>query len=89
MATERAVISTATGGAAELIEDDRTAVAVPPADASALAEAIERLASDPVKRRSLGLAGRARVKEYFDRPVMIKAIICLYEASLESDEVAY
>jgi glycosyltransferase involved in cell wall biosynthesis len=80
MATERAVISTATGGAAELIEPEQSAVAVPPGDSAALATAIGRLADDPDRRRRLGTNGRARVERLFDRTVMTSAIVDLYES---------
>jgi glycosyltransferase involved in cell wall biosynthesis len=80
MATERAMISTATGGASELFEPERSGVAVPPGDGGALAAAIERLAGDPAKRRALGHAGRLRVVQSFDRATMTDSIVSLYDS---------
>jgi glycosyltransferase involved in cell wall biosynthesis len=65
MACGRAVITTAHGGAAELIEADRDALAVPPGDSRALAAAIERLAADPALRGSLGRSARAAARLRF------------------------
>jgi glycosyltransferase involved in cell wall biosynthesis len=59
MACGRAVITTAHGGAAELIEAGRDALVAPAGDARALAAAIDRLAADPMLRESLGSRARA------------------------------
>jgi glycosyltransferase involved in cell wall biosynthesis len=40
-------------------------VLIPPADSSALAEAIGQLLANPTKARKLGLAGYQRVQEHF------------------------
>jgi len=58
MACGRALVTTATGGSAELVLPDRTALVVAPCDAGALAEAIGRLVDDADLRRRLGEAGR-------------------------------
>lgn len=58
MACGRAVITTAHGGAAELVEPERDALVAPPGDSRALATAIERLAADPGVRESLGTSAR-------------------------------
>ena len=59
------VISSAAGGAAEAIHDGETGLLVNPQDTVALAEAIERLARDPILCRRLGTDGRAWVEENF------------------------
>ena len=79
MATERPVISTALGGAAELIEPGVSALAVPPGDAMALADAIARLAADPLERRSLGSNGRRRVQRDFELGAMAAGVARIYE----------
>jgi len=56
------VVTTAVGGIAELVEDGRTGVLVPPDDAGALRDAVRRLAADPGLRQSLGRAGRDHVR---------------------------
>jgi glycosyltransferase involved in cell wall biosynthesis len=59
------VLSTATGGIPELLHDG-AGIMVPPQDAAALADALERLVRDPDLRRQLAVAGRRRIEEEFD-----------------------
>ena len=59
------VISSAAGGAAEAVSDGVTGLIVDPADTSALANAVQRLADDPAWRVRLGTAGRRWVEEHF------------------------
>lgn len=54
MACGRAVITSAAGGAAELVEDGVDAVTHAPGDPSSLAACLVRLARDPGARRELG-----------------------------------
>src|SRR5262249_50286198 len=58
------VISTETGGIAELLEGG-AGILVNQKDAVALAQAIQRLVSDPALRTKLGKAGQQRVLESF------------------------
>jgi glycosyltransferase involved in cell wall biosynthesis len=53
------LVTADTPAARELLTDGENAVLVPPADATALAAAIRRLAGDPALARRLGGAGRA------------------------------
>jgi glycosyltransferase involved in cell wall biosynthesis len=50
------VVAAAAGGPVELIADGRTGLLYPPGDVGALAERLERLASDPDLRRRVGAA---------------------------------
>jgi phosphatidylinositol alpha-1,6-mannosyltransferase len=59
------VVAAEAGGAAEVVEDGRTGLLVPPGDLDALAAALARLAADPELRERLGTAGRAKVKERY------------------------
>ena len=63
MAMGRAVISTATEGRAEILEDGVNCVLVPPGDVAALGAAIEQLWADPERCARLGANGRERVVE--------------------------
>ncbi len=56
------IVATAVGGVPEAVGDD--ALLVPPADASAAAEALERLAADPALRERLRAAGLERVRQH-------------------------
>lgn len=57
IAAGQAVVSTEVGGPAEVLTDGVTASLVPPGDAEAMAEALERLLADPARR--YGLVERA------------------------------
>ena len=61
MAAGRAVIGSSSGGMAEIIEDGRTGLLVPPHEPKALADAIIRLLKDPTLRHKMGLAAREHV----------------------------
>jgi len=58
------VVSDASPGLLELVEDGVTGLVVPVDDSAALALAIERLAKDPSLRRSLGDRARRRVADF-------------------------
>lgn len=66
MASGRAVIASAEGGAAEVAVAG-TALTHPPGDVDALAEVIARLAGDAALRRELGEAARASIVERLSR----------------------
>lgn len=66
LACEVPVVSTRISGIPELVEDGVTGLLTPPADAVALANALERLARDPELGRRLGRAGREKVLREFD-----------------------
>ena len=57
------VIGSDIGGIPEQIDAGTTGLLVPPGDPDSLANAILQLASDPVKRQSLGSAARKAIKE--------------------------
>lgn len=60
------VVSTHVGGAAELLGDGREALLVPPADQSALADAISRVLSDPELAKRLAENGATVVRDRLD-----------------------
>ena len=62
LASGRAVIASALGQIAEILEHDRTAWLVPPGDVGALADAIARLSRDAVLRERLGRGGSRLVR---------------------------
>ena len=77
------VVSTATCGALELIEDGRTGLCCPCADPDALAGQIKAmLESDAAVRRELGEAGRRTVTARFGRAAIVGAYLELYERLL-------
>jgi len=73
MATERPVIGTNVGGAAELVQDGQTGFIIPPENPAALAEKLHLLLQDAALRRQMGAAGRVRVVAQFTIAQMIAA----------------
>ena len=66
MACGLPVITTPVSGIPEIIKDGHNGALVPPDDAEALANAIQRISSDRVLARNLGRAGRLTVMDRFD-----------------------
>lgn len=60
-----AVVSARAGAVAELVEEGRTGLLVPPDDPAALARAITMLLRDPERRRAMGAEGRRVVEQHF------------------------
>lgn len=61
-----AVVASRISAVGSAIDDGETGLLVPPADAAALAAALERLARGPALRERLGRSGRARVERDFE-----------------------
>jgi len=72
------VVSTTTGGIPELLGGG-AGIMVPPADPTALAEAIGRLIQDPELREQQGDAGRERVEERFSQEKVADELIARIE----------
>ncbi|TWI05346.1 glycosyltransferase [Aerolutibacter ruishenii] len=66
MATGLPVISTSISGIPELVEDGVSGRLVPAGDANALADAIQSMIDDPLKRERFAMAGRKKVEREFD-----------------------
>ncbi len=77
------MVATDVPGCREVVVDDRSGLLVPARDASALADAIERLISEPATRREMGRAARADAVEKFSEPVVIEKMLALYRSMLE------
>jgi glycosyltransferase involved in cell wall biosynthesis len=75
MATARPIVASLWGEAAELIETARCGLVAAPEDASALRQAVEKLAEDASLARTLGENGRRYVAEHFDRAVIAARFI--------------
>jgi len=69
------VVTTDAVGAGDTIEHGRTGLAVPVADATALATALEQLITQPELRRRMGAAGRQRVAEHFEQSRFWKLLL--------------
>ena len=71
MAASLPVISTRVGGIPELIRNEENGLLVPPADPVALAQAIQRVADNPVEAFDMGRHGRLRAEKQFTLQRMI------------------
>jgi glycosyltransferase involved in cell wall biosynthesis len=78
MATGLPVVGTRVGGTPALVDDHRTGLLVPPANAPALAEAILRLLETPAIATEMGVQGRARVLAEFGMDRMLERIDGFY-----------
>jgi glycosyltransferase involved in cell wall biosynthesis len=74
MAAGRAVVASDVGGVTEAIRDREDGIIVPPRNATALADAIESLASDRRSAASMVASARQRVAERFSMPTMMETI---------------
>jgi len=74
------VIATAHGGSLETIIDGETGFLVPPADADALAQAIDAALADPARLKAMGQAARAHVLANFTVEMMLEKEFSAYEA---------
>jgi glycosyltransferase involved in cell wall biosynthesis len=64
MAAGLAIVTTTAGAALQILEQDRDALIVPPADAAALESAIASLVADADRRRACGERARARARVF-------------------------
>lgn len=69
-----AVIATRAGAIPELIEPESTGILVQPDDASALADSIRRLITDPPRRAALAAAGFERLHRHFSSETWLDAL---------------
>jgi glycosyltransferase involved in cell wall biosynthesis len=88
LACGRAVIASAAGGAAELVEHDADALTFAPGDAGALADAVERCARDSALRVRLGAVARRTAIRRFNPDLFAGEFLKLYErAALQATAV--
>ena len=73
-----AVVASALGGLAEIVEDGETGALVPPGDADALAAALLSILSNRDRAEALGRAGRARALTHFTEPRLVDEFETLY-----------
>jgi glycosyltransferase involved in cell wall biosynthesis len=81
-------LATRLSGIAELIEDGKTGLLVPPQDPPALAAALAALIGDPERRARLGAAGAARVRRDFDMRSGISELAARFDLPAASPAIA-
>ena len=82
MACGLPVIATSVGGNAELVLAGKTGYLVPSNDPQAMAKRLVELATDPGLARSIGDAGRRRVKDAFSMQAMVNTYQTVYDHQL-------
>jgi glycosyltransferase involved in cell wall biosynthesis len=78
MSCGKPVVVSRAGGAAELVTEDVDALATAPGDATALAAALDRCASDPGLRARLGAEARRTAMRRFDPAAFVQQFLHIY-----------
>jgi glycosyltransferase involved in cell wall biosynthesis len=78
MAHEKPIIATSVGGIPDLV-DKSVGILVPPNDASALGQAMSKLAGDAELRRKMGLAARRSYEKLFTSRAVLPLLTDFYE----------
>ncbi len=86
-AVGRPVVASRLGALAELVEDGRTGLLVPPSDSDALADAIKRLMMDQELRKRCVAAARACVDAKWSLDRMVERTLAVYEECIKSPRV--
>ncbi len=84
MAAGKPIVATRSGGPQEIVEDGRTGLLVPSANADLLAAKICELLRDPGRAAALGHAARAKAESTFGLERMVHEYEQLYECCLDS-----
>ncbi|MFQ5692676.1 MAG: glycosyltransferase family 4 protein [Nitrospinota bacterium] len=75
-------VVTASEGLEEIVEDGKTGLVVPPADARSLAEAVVRLLREPERATAMGLRAREKAEAQFRPEVQAERTEALYRELL-------
>ena len=84
MACGLPAITTDLVGNPDLVIDGKTGILVPPNDAGALADAIQKLGEDDALAQRLAAEGHKHVTKVFDIDVCLEALLSKYKAALET-----
>ncbi|MBN1587680.1 MAG: glycosyltransferase, partial [Candidatus Omnitrophica bacterium] len=83
MVLNKPCVGTRIGGIPDVIEEGVTGLLVPKSDPQALAEALDRLLSDPGLAQRMGEAGHKRVEQIFETSRVVRGLEKIYEQMLE------
>jgi glycosyltransferase involved in cell wall biosynthesis len=79
MDSELPVVATQVEGVEEVVQQKVQGLLVPPEDARALSESLAVLIGDPELRRTMGRAGRQRVREAYTLDIMCTKYLALMQ----------
>lgn len=82
LAAARAVVGSAHGGMAEILDGGTCGRLVPPGDPAQLARTIIELLDAPAERARLGRAGRQRILEHYAAAPVLRAQLASYERAI-------
>ncbi|HVU34456.1 MAG TPA: glycosyltransferase family 4 protein [Opitutaceae bacterium] len=82
LAAGRAVVGSAAGGIAEILDGGRCGELVPPRTPEAITRSVVTLLASPDRRQKLGEAGRKRVLEAFSAAAVLPRQLACYEAAI-------
>lgn len=82
----RPIIATDVPGSREIAISGRNAILVPPNDAEALSEALERLGSSPELRASYGRESRLIVESDMSQDRVARDVVELYQSLIDGDD---
>ncbi|HVB34923.1 MAG TPA: glycosyltransferase [Patescibacteria group bacterium] len=85
MAAGKSVVMTRSGGQQEIVEDGRSGLLIPPADAEALAAGIGQLLENPARAQEMACRARARVRADFTLEKMVGEYEKLYDRLIEEE----
>lgn len=83
MSAGRPVVATNVGGVSTIVQDGITGLLVPPGNATAIADAVEKLLNDPKQTLEMGAIGRQSVKDERSVAAMIKNLDNIYTGLIE------
>jgi len=83
MSHRKPVVASGVGGIVDLVTDDRTGLAVPPADTDALVAALRRVLTEPGLARRLGNAGYEHIQQNYSWPTIIARLKDIYAGLLK------
>lgn len=84
MSHRKPVVASGVGGITDLVIDNQTGLAVPPADPAALAAAMRRLLTDGALARRLAEAGYQHVRKNYSWQTITERMIAIYSRLLTS-----
>jgi len=79
-----AVVASAVGGLAEVVQDKQSGILVPPGDERALAEGLVRILSNRETAEEMGGLGRVFAQRQLSDDVYVRRFIACYDALLQS-----